>query len=159
MTLLDAQQYDATRERRRRKLIIIIVIAVLIAAWVAYHFRDYPERSEVNKFFSSLQSQNFEQAYAIWFQDPNWKQNAAKYSNYSYSDFFRDWGPSGEWGVVKSYHVDCSLAPNGGSGVIVQVAVNQRADHAYVWAQKSDKTLSFSPTEIACGNWWTWLTE
>jgi hypothetical protein len=55
--------------------------------------------------------------------------------------------------------VDCSLSPGSGSGVIVQVTVNGRAQHAYVWAQKSDKTLSFSPSEIECGNWWTWVVE
>jgi len=43
--------------------------------------------------------------------------------------------------------------------VIVQVTVNGRAEHPYVWVQKSDKTLSFSPSEIQCGNWWAWLVE
>ena len=60
---------------------------------------------------------------------------------------------------MKSYTVDCSFSPSGGSGVIVQVTVNQRAEHAYVWVQKSDRTLSFSPNEIECGNWLSWLTE
>jgi hypothetical protein len=43
--------------------------------------------------------------------------------------------------------------------VIVQVTVNQRAEHAYVWVEKSNRTLSFSPTEIQCGNWLAFLTE
>jgi hypothetical protein len=159
MTLLDAQQYDATRDRRRRKVIIVIVIAALIGAWVAYHLRDHPERVTVKKFFADLQKQDYEAAYAVWFRDPNWKQHPSKYRDYPFSDFYRDWGPGGEWGLMKSYHVDCSLSPSGGSGVIVQVMVNQRADHAYVWVQKSDRTLSFSPNEIECGNWWTWITE
>jgi hypothetical protein len=159
MTLMDAQQYDPARDRRRRKLIIVIIIAALIGAWVAYHVRDYPERAIVRKFFADLQKQDYEAAYSVWFQDLNWKQHPSKYPNYSFSDFYRDWGPGGEWGLIKSYHVDCSLSPGGGSGVIVQVMVNQRADHAYVWVQKSDQTLSFSPNEIECGNWWTWLTE
>jgi len=158
MTLLDAQQYDAARDRRRRKVILSIVIAVLIGGWVAYHLRDYPERATVRKFFSDLQKQDYEAAYAVWFQDLVWRQHPEKYSNYSFNDFYRDWGPGGEWGLVKSFHADCSLSP-GGSGVIVQVTVNHRAEHPYVWVQKSDKTLSFSPTEIECGNWWTWLTE
>jgi hypothetical protein len=33
----------------------------------------------------------------------------------------------------------------GGSGVIVEVVVNNRAEHARIWVQKSDRTLSFSP--------------
>jgi hypothetical protein len=159
MGLMDAQQYDPTRDRRRRNAIIAIVILVLIAAWVAYHFRDYPERNAVSKFFAALQSNNFETAYAVWFHDPDWKQHTNQYSTYPFNDFYRDWGPGGEWGVVKSYAVDCSLSPGEGSGVIVQVTVNHRAEPAYVWVEKSNRTLSFSPNEIQCGNWWAWLTE
>jgi len=159
MTLLDAQQYDATRDRRRKRKTIVIVIAALIAGWVAFHLRDYPQRAAVTRFFGNLQKQDYEAAYAIWFQDAQWKQHPSKYSSYLFNDFYRDWGPGGEWGLVKSYTVDCSLSPGGGDGVIVQVSVNQRAQHAYVWVQKSDKTLSFSPTEIECGNWWSWVTE
>jgi hypothetical protein len=157
MTLLDAQQYDPARDRRRRNRIIVLVVAVLICAWVAYHFRAYPERAAVGRLFAALQKQDYEAAYATWFRDPDWKQHKEKYSSYPFNDFYRDWGPGGEWGLVKSYHVDCSLSP--GNGVIVQVTVNGRAQHAYVWVQKSDKTLSFSPNEIECGNWWMWATE
>jgi hypothetical protein len=159
MTLLDAKQYDPTRDRRRRNIIIVAVIVVLVGAWVAYHFRNQPERSAASRFFAALQKQDYPAAYAVWFNDPNWKQHPSKYPNYQYNDFYRDWGPGGEWGLIKSYAVDCSLSPGSGSGVIVQVTVNQRAEHAFVWVQKSDKTLSFSPTEIECGNWLSWLIE
>ncbi len=159
MTLLDAQEYDSSRARRRKILIAVIVIVVLLVSWAAYHLRDHHERAAVGKFFAALQKQDYERAYAVWFNDPGWKQHPAKYPNYQFNEFYRDWGPGGEWGLVKSYVVDCSLVPGGGSGVIVQVTVNGRAEHAYVWAQKADGTLSFSPTEIECGNWWTWVTE
>jgi hypothetical protein len=159
MTLMDAKQYDPSRDRKRRNIITVSVIVLLILGWVAYHFRDYPERAEVGRFFAALQKQDYEGAYAIWFHDPGWKQHEAKYSAYQYNDFYRDWGPGGEWGLIKSYMVDCSISPGSGSGVVVQVTVNQRTEHAYVWVEKSDKTLSFSPTEIDCGNWWGWLTE
>jgi hypothetical protein len=118
-----------------------------------------PERKAASNFFAALQSQNYEAAYAVWFRDPDWKQHTSKYSAYQFNDFYRDWGPGGEWGLIKSYSVDCSLSPAAGSGVIVQVTVNSRAEHAYVWVEKSNKTLSFSPNEIECGNWWTWVTE
>lgn len=157
MTLMDAQQYDETRDRRRRNLIIIGVIVALILAWVAFHLRDYPERHAADKFFAALRKDDIEGAYAIWMQDPNWKQHPQKYSKYTFGDFSQDWGPSGQWGIIKSYKVDCSYSS--GNGVIVQVTPNQRAEHANVWVSKSDKTLSFSPNEIDCGNWWGWLTE
>lgn len=156
---MDAQQYDDTRARVRRIRIILIVVVVLLCGWVFYHLRDYPERNAVGKFFAAIQKQDYESAYAIWFHDPEWKQHQQKYSNYQFNDFYRDWGPGGEWGLVKSYSVDCSFSPSAGSGVIVQVTVNQRAEHAFVWVQKSDRTLSFSPNEIECGNWLSWLTE
>jgi hypothetical protein len=159
MTLLDAKPYDGTRSRRLRKLIVTLILTFLFGAWLAYHFRNYPERIAVNRFFAALQKQDYESAYGVWFHDPAWKQHQEKYASYPYNDFYRDWGPGGEWGVIKSHAVDCSFSPGSGSGVIVQVTVNGRAQHAYVWAQKSDKTLSFSPSEIECGNWWTWVVE
>jgi hypothetical protein len=159
MTLMDAQQYDDSRARRRRTRIILIALVALVAGWVLYHLRDYPERNVVGKFFAAVQKQDYESAYALWFHDPEWKQHQQKYSNYQFNDFYRDWGPGGEWGLVKSYSVDCSYSPSSGSGVIIQVTVNHRAEHAYVWVQKSDRTLSFSPNEIECGNWMSWITE
>jgi len=158
MALMDAEQYDPARERRRRTLILTILAVLLIGSWVAYHLRDHPERVTARRLFAALKKQDYERAYGIWFQDPTWKQHLSKYTSYPFGDFHRDWGPGGEWGLVRSYHIDCSLNP-GGSGVIVQVTINQRAEHAYVWVQKLDHTLSFSPQEIECGNWWTWLSE
>jgi len=159
MTLLDAQVYDSVRARRRKIWIAVIVVLVLLGCWVAYHLRDYRERAAVGRFFAAVQKQEYESAYGIWFNDSAWQQHPNKYPNYQYHDFYRDWGPGGEWGLVKSYSVDCSLVPRGGSGVIVQVTVNGRAEHAFVWVQKVDGTLSFSPTEIECGNWWGWVLE
>ena len=157
MTLMDAQQYDETRDRRRRKIVITAVVGGLILAWVAFHLRNYPERHAVNKFFAALQQQDLEKAYTVWQQDRDWKQHADRYSKYAFGDFSQDWGPASEWGKIKSYSIDCSYSS--GSGVIVQATVNGRAEHAYIWADKSDKTLHIAPTEIDCGNWWGWLTQ
>ncbi len=157
MTLMDAEQFDAARARRRRQLIITVVIVVLFGGWTAYHFRNYPQRRAVDKFFTALESQKYEDAYGIWFNDPDWRQHPQKYASYAYNDFYRDWGTGGEWGLVKSHAVDCSVATD--SGVIVQSTVNQRSQHAYLYVTKADKTLSFSPNEIQCGNWFGWLIE
>ena len=154
---MDAQQYDEARGRRRTRLIIVSVIAGMFLAWVVFHLRNYPERRVADNFLSALQQKDIERAYGIWIQDPNWKQHPSKYANYSYGDFDRDWGPSGDWGIIKSHRIDCSYSS--GSGVLVQATVNDRAEHTYLWIDKADKTVHFSPNEIDCGNWYGWLTE
>jgi lipoprotein signal peptidase len=83
MTLLDAKQYDATRDRRMRNWIFVAVIVILIVAWTAYHLRDYRERSHVAQFFSALQQKNFGAAYGIWFNDPDWQKHPNKFKDYS----------------------------------------------------------------------------
>ncbi len=152
MTLLDAPQPDLARERRRRKIISTLIIAVLLIGVLIWRFRYWPEEHVADKFFTVLQQKNYEAAYGVWMHDPEWKQHPNKYSTYSYSDFYRDWGPGGEWGVVKSHSVDCALGTKEGTGVIMQVTVNGRTEHPYLYVDKSDKTMSFSPTELRCGS-------
>lgn len=157
MTLLDAQPYDDQRAKSRRGILIAAIIVGLFLIWLAYHLRDFPERNAVEKFFSALEHNQMETAFAVWNHDPDWKQHAEKFEKYSFGTFSQDWGSSGEWGAIKSHAIDCSYSS--GSGVIVQVTVNHRAQHAYVWVDKSEKTLHFSPDEIDCGNWWGWMSE
>ncbi len=146
MTLLDAQEYDYARARRRRIRIASIVIFLLLVAGLAWAYHNWPEEHVVDKFFDALQQQNYEAAYGIWLHDPNWKQHPQKYTQYSYNDFYSDWGPGGEWGIIKSHDIYGSGTPRGGgSGVIVEVVINARSEHARLWVEKSDKTLSFSP--------------
>jgi hypothetical protein len=154
MTLFQAQPYDAARARRKRNRIIVLVIVVLAIGIIAWQVRFWPEEHQVNQFFDALQQQKYEQAYGIWMHDPDWKQHPEKYSRYPYSDFIKDWGPSGEWGIIKTHHVDGTAVPKGysgspfatASGVVVFVTVNDRvADKAHIWVQKDDKTLGFSP--------------
>src|ERR1700709_1751601 len=106
MTLLDAKQYDFARDRRRRNVIIASVVLVLVLAWAAYHFRNFSERHVVDKFFAALQKQDYAAAYGIWFHDPDWKQHPEKYPAYAFNDFHTDWGPGGQWGLIKTYSVD-----------------------------------------------------
>jgi len=35
-----------------------------------------------------------------------------------------------------------------GSGIVVDVVVNDRAEHAQVWVEKADRTLSFPPCDL-----------
>lgn len=149
MTLLDAKEYDEEKSRKRNRKIIVVAVIVLIVIGVIWWFRYWPDERLVGKFFADLQSQNYKGAYALWMHDPNWEQHPGEHSKYPYGDFYRDWGPGGQWGLVKSYSVyGASTCPGPSSGVVVDVIVNDRAEHAQVWVEKSDKTLSFPPCEL-----------
>ena len=149
MTLLDAQEYDPEKGRRRTRRIISTIAIVLIVAGVVWWNRYWPEKHLVGKFFAALQAQDYKTAYAIWMQDPQWQQHPQEHPKYPFNEFYRDWGPGGQWGLIKTQKVyGASSCPGGGSGVVVDVIVNDRTEHAQVWVEKSDHTLSYPPCEL-----------
>src|SRR3981081_4504202 len=102
MTLLDAHPYDpATARRRKNKIAVTVVIVVALAA-PAGMYGNWPEEHSVDNFFGALQRQDYETAYGIYFNDPIWQKHQQKYSQYTYADFPRDWGPDGEV-VLRQY--------------------------------------------------------
>jgi len=146
MTLLDAKEYDPEKERRKKVRIISAIVFLLLAGFFLWWFRYWPEQRVAEHFFDALQKQDYESAYGIWMHDPQWRQHPDRYKKYPFHEFYTDWGPGGQWGVVKAYKIYAAgTPPGGGSGVIVDLIVNDRAEHARVWVEKSDKTISFSP--------------
>ncbi|HMD16924.1 MAG TPA: hypothetical protein VKH18_09670 [Terriglobales bacterium] len=147
MTLLDAPLYDPAKARRRKIAITFAILAVIVLATLGWLYRNWPEEHAVDKFFAALQHQDFETAYGIYFNDPGWRQHQQKYPQYTYADFYRDWGPGGEWGLIKSHRIYGSANTKGfgRGGVVVEVIVNERAEHARMFVQKSDKTLTVYP--------------
>lgn len=149
MTLLDAKEYDPEKGRKRTKKILTAIIVALIAVGITWWFRYWPEEHIVGNFFSDLQKQNFKVAYGVWMHDPNWELHPQEHAKYVFNDFYRDWGPGGEWGLIKTYKVyGASTCPGPSSGVVVDVIVNDRTEHAQVWVEKSDKTLTYPPCEL-----------
>ncbi len=144
-TIFQAPPYDPGRERRRKRVAAVVILAAVLAVVIFFRFRDWPYERVVHNFFHALESQDYEKAYGIWTHDPDWKQHPGRYKSYPFGEFYRDWGPGGEWGLVKTYAIDGSVRPKKGSGVVVQVTVNGRADKARIWVEKKDKTLTFSP--------------
>jgi hypothetical protein len=146
MTLLDAREYDPTLERKRRNRIISAIVLLVLLALLGWWFRYWPEERVADHFFDALQKQDYETAYGIWMHDPQWRQHTNLYQKYPYNEFYQDWGPGGEWGLIKSHKIYAAGAPpGGGSGVVVDVTVNDRAQRARVWVERSDRTMSFSP--------------
>lgn len=149
MTLLDAQQYDFARQRRRKiriAVVIVVVIVVLVFGWMN---RYWPEKRVADHFFSSLEKKDYEAAYGIYFADPNWKQHPQKYSQYQFNEFYRDWGPGGDWGLIQNFQINgASTCPGSGRGVVVDVIVNHRQEHAQIWIDKSNKSISLPPCTL-----------
>ncbi len=145
MSLLDAPEYDPAPARRKKLLAAGTVLLVAALALAGYRFRNWPEERVVDRFFAALQTKDYETAYGIWLADADWKQHRDRYTNYLYGDFYRDWGPGGEWGLIRSYRIDGSDNPPHASGVVVEVVVNERVQKARVWVEKKDKSLTFPP--------------
>jgi hypothetical protein len=149
MTLLDPKEYHPEKEGRKRARIISAIVFVLILALVGWTNRFWLEKHAADQFFSALQKQDFEAAYGVYFHDPEWKQHPQNYRRYPFNEFKQDWGQGGEWGVVKTYKIyGESNCPGGGSGVVVDVIVNDRTKHAQLYVDKSDKTISSPPCDL-----------
>jgi hypothetical protein len=149
MTLLDAQEYDSEKARKRRKQVISAIAILVIVLALGWWFRYWPDERIVGHFFDALQKQDYRTAYGIWMHDPEWAQHPNEHPKYPFNDFYRDWGPGGEWGLIKTQRVyGASTCSGGGSGVVVDVIVNERTEHAQVWVEKSDHTLSYPPCEL-----------
>ena len=149
MTLLDAREYHPEKERQKKARIISAIVLVLVLAGMVWFNRFWPEKHVGDKFFSALQKQDFETAYGIYFHDSEWKQHPQNYTRYPLNEFKQDWGPGGEWGVIKTYKMfGESNCPGGGSGVVIDLIVNDRAQHAQLYVDKTDKTISSPPCDL-----------
>ena len=149
MTLLDAQEYDPEKGRKRKRRIISAIVIVLLVLCLGWWFRYWPQEHIVGNFFDALQRQDYKTAYGIWMHDQQWEQHLDQHAKYPFNEFYQDWGPGGEWGLIKTQKVfAASTCPGGGTGVVVDVIVNDRTKHAQVWVEKSDKTLSYPPCEL-----------
>lgn len=153
MALLDAKEYDP-RPRQRLIRLIVVVVVVAILAWLAWFvFRYQPEKNAVNKLFQAIEAKNFEQAYGIYNADPDWKQHPDRYNSYTYNQFYLDWGPQGDYGIIASHQIECATEPpkrnfKSPTGVIIVVRINNRADpndEVDLWVEKKTKTIGISP--------------
>jgi len=154
MTLLNAPEYDGRREARNRNLLIGagVLIALLVLTGVGgfllghgWFFSNLPMEHKVDSFFTALEAKDYDKAFAIYTNDPDWKQHPAKHADYPIARFTEDWtSASPVGGPIVNHHVDISKTDGTGafgSGVIVAVRVN--GDHKlFMWYQRSDGTLT-----------------
>jgi hypothetical protein len=153
MGLLDVGTEDPKSRGRRYILMAGISVALIIGltVWLWFGVLHMPERSAAGHFFDALTSGNTQGAYQLAKADS---------AHYAYQDFLDDWGPTGFYGPVKSYHIESASAPpKEGSGIIVTVDVSpyepfpgnddvEKSSHTkevHLWVETRDKSISISP--------------
>ena len=149
MTLLNAPEYDKRKENTKRNLLIGAGVLVLLTAVIGvggfllghgWFFSTLPAEHRVDQFLTALEAKNYDKAYAIWLNDPGWKQHPQKY-DYTLKRFTEDWTTESDWGPIKSHHVDISKRT--GTGVIVAARVNDSPKKLFMWYEKSNGTLTY----------------
>ncbi len=148
MTIFQAKEYDPSVDKRRRLYWIAGLIAAIVVALLVYHFWDWREEHTVNKFLTAIEHRDFEKAYAIWNADPNWKQHPQKYSGYNFGTFELDWGPTGEYGEIRSHRIREAITPKNSSGVVVVSMINDRREPLALWVEKKDQSITFLPPTL-----------
>jgi hypothetical protein len=154
MTLLNAPEYDGSRETRNRNLLIgagalvVLVIVIGLGGFMLGHgwfFSNLPIEHKVDTFFSAIEAKDFNKAFTIYTNDPDWQQHPDKHADYPLKRFTEDWtteSPAG--GPILSHHVDISKTDGTGtfgSGVIVAVRVNG-SKKIFMWYERKDGTLT-----------------
>ncbi|MEO8737336.1 MAG: hypothetical protein ABI380_12450 [Edaphobacter sp.] len=154
MTLLNAPEYNARRETRNRNLLVGAGILVVLAAVLCvggyllghgWFFTNLPVEHRINTFLTTLQNKDYNKAYSIWMNDPNWEQHPKKY-DYTLQRFTEDWTTASDWGPITWHHVD--ISKRDGSGIIVAVRVNHSPKKLFLWYERSNGTLTYSPHEL-----------
>jgi len=160
MSLLDAPAYDPTSDRRKRTLLIasLVTIAVLFLLTVGGYamghgwlFTNLPAEHRVNTFFNALEAKDYNKAYGIYYNDPDWQQHAAKYSGYPVGRFTEDWTTeSPVKAAITSHHVDISRTDGTGAfgtGYIVAVRVNGNKK-VFMYVNKKDGTMTWPAPHV-----------
>ncbi len=165
MTLMDAPEYNAARERRKNVIIISTastLFTIFIVWWlIAGHPLDWPwhwnayifGRSTVNRFFTAVEQNDLNKAYGIWFNDPNWQQHPAQHSNYTFDRFQADWSPTSirnDYGPIHSHRIAAERYV--GNVLVVAIYVNGRKTNPVFLAyDPRNHALTYSAVQLYMG--------
>ncbi len=153
MTLLDAPRYDPRRDNLIRNSVLATLGVAVLAAILTVVFWDWPQQHRVNHFFSLVENHDLPDAFAYWTNDPAWKQHSDRYSGYNYAQFSKDWGPEGDYGVIRSHKISITktVGTGKGKGVVMGVNVNGGKTPLFLVVNLQSKEIGFSPVELYVG--------
>src|SRR5437868_1986083 len=132
-------QYGAGVERRLKiiKISVASLIVLLVAVGIAlFVFHNYRQEQQVKRFFSLLESRDYQAAYQLWVRTDTDRRG------YPFTSFMQDWGPESEHRSVNDFHIARSRSC--GSGVILTVDFSGGKQEK-LWVQRDDLTIGFSP--------------
>ena len=157
MTLMDAPKFDVRREKRNRNLLITSIVVVVfglivLGSWaveVPWQIWHWPSDHRVNNFLAAVESGDFQKAFGLWNNDPNWQQHPDQYKAYDFAAFQKDWGPASDYGVIKSHKI--VIAHRVGNGVVMGLNINGGKTPIFLRVDNKTKTIGFSPVELYLG--------
>ncbi len=137
MTLLDAKPPQppkpATGIQKYLPLPILILLVALIGSFLGYYFWNYREERAVSRFLTTLEREDYREAYRLWQPSPS----------YSFEDFLRDWGERGDFGKIRKFEILHSKS-KGPNTVIVTVRINNVDPPLDLLVDRRNKGLAYS---------------
>jgi len=140
MTLLNAPAYNERKEKLQKYLLlgsfitIVVLVLLTLAGYLLGHgwlFSNLPAEHRVDTFYTALEAKDYNKAFGIYNNDPNWQQHPEKFKDYPINRFTTDWtteSPAG--GPILTHHIDISRTDgsgNFGAGIIVAATVTTAA--------------------------------
>ena len=159
MTLMDAPVYDTRRANRNRKLLITIIVVILLIAATGllgfftghgWFFATLPSEHRVSTFLDAVEAKDFNKAYGLWNNDPDWQQHPDRYKLYDFTQFQKDWGSASDYGVIHSHQI--VITKSVGNGVVMGVNINGGKTPLFLRVDHKTKQIGFSPIELYVGS-------
>ena len=135
---------DAKRSRVRWRIVTWGLLAVVVGVSLFFYFRNWRQERVVNKFFTLLREQKYQDAYALW-DDPETR------SSYPPDRFIKDWGPSGEFAAAAAAKVDNE--DSCGDGVVFTVVFPGKDPFGLIVARDTN-VIGFAPWPRCPGKHW-----
>ena len=134
MTLLDGAPSGGEETPLWRRGQVLAASAALLLLVFLFIFANYREEQAVRRFLTTLQAQEYEDAYHLW--QPS--------ASYRYRDFVLDWGEQGDYGKIREFQI-LESESKGIDGVVITVRINNVRPPLDFWVGRKTQALSYSP--------------